>query len=270
MSGDDPEAEQLRFEAGDLVKPQSEDASEPDKDQPDPVSPNEGVGFTVAVKDGALAVNTNVIDAVEIHGRTLEFGSRTAAERYAAQLSSGAGSLRVQGAAPNDPSDADAYLLADHNPSIKEPADIDGETWTFDVGANLYGSLGEAILLHSPKPHALYYFVREDLDLETEELEHELQLTVRQNQYVPPEEQAGDELGGWRPDCKLVARDGWSGQVLETYYCEIKTGNASFERSQVATMEQLAEDERVLKIRLLIDELPDQYSLRIHEVAPSN
>lgn len=31
-------------------------------------------------------------------------------------------------------------------------------------------------------------------------------------------------------------------------------------------MERLAEDERVLKLRMLIDGLPGQYSLRIHEV----
>jgi hypothetical protein len=68
------------------------------------------------------------------------------------------------------------------------------------------------------------------------------------------------------PDCKVVVRDGWNGPVLERYYCEIKTGNASFERSQVAAMEQLAREERVLKIRMLIEELPDRYSLRIHEV----
>ena len=268
MSGDDPPTDQWRFEAGEVVEPPNEDASEPVKDQPDPVTPNEETGFTLAIKDDALAANVNVVDAVDTYGRTLEFESRTAAERYAAHLSSGASPLRVQSSAPNDPSDADAYLLADHNPSIMEPADIDGETWTFDVGANLYGSLGEAILLYSPKPHALYHFVREDL--EAEEMEHELHLTTRRNEYVPAEEPTSDESGGWRPDCKLVAREGRAGQVLETYYCEIKTGNASFERSQSKTMQRLAEDKRVLKIRMLIDELPDQYSLRIHEVEPSN
>ncbi|WP_238593261.1 hypothetical protein [Natronobacterium lacisalsi] len=65
-----------------------------------------------------------------------------------------------------------------------------------------------------------------------------------------------------------MARDGWNGDVLERYYCEIKTGNASFERSQMETMRELATEERVLKIRVLIDDVPDQYSLRIREVEP--
>ncbi|NHN60471.1 MULTISPECIES: hypothetical protein [Halorussus] len=54
--------------------------------------------------------------------------------------------------------------------------------------------------------------------------------------------------------------------MLERYYCEIKTGNASFERSQVDAVKALARKERVLKIRVIIENLPDQYSLRIHEV----
>jgi uncharacterized protein (UPF0548 family) len=53
------------------------------------------------------------------------------------------------------------------------------------------------------------------------------------------------------------------------YYCEIKTGNASFERSQVAVMKELAKQERVLKIWGDIDDLSEQYSLQIREVAPS-
>ena len=34
-------------------------------------------------------------------------------------------------------------------------------------------------------------------------------------------------------------------------------------------MEELAKQERVLKIRISIDDLPEQYSLRINEVVPS-
>lgn len=70
------------------------------------------------------------------------------------------------------------------------------------------------------------------------------------------------------PDCCVVARDGWNGEALERYWCEIKTGNASFERSQADVMRRLAAEERVLKIRVSIDDLPDQYSVRIHEVEP--
>lgn len=54
-----------------------------------------------------------------------------------------------------------------------------------------------------------------------------------------------------------------------TVLLEIKTGDASFERTQVATMQELAKEKRVLKIRVDIDSLPDQYSLRIREVEPT-
>jgi hypothetical protein len=70
----------------------------------------------------------------------------------------------------------------------------------------------------------------------------------------------------WHPDCCVIARDGWKDGLIERYWCEIKTGNASFERQQVESMRKLAAEERVLKIRVIIDDLPDQYSVRIHEV----
>ncbi|WP_435348662.1 hypothetical protein [Haloarchaeobius sp. HRN-SO-5] len=72
----------------------------------------------------------------------------------------------------------------------------------------------------------------------------------------------------WTPDCVVTARDGWNGATLERYYCEIKTGDASFQRSQMETMERLANDERVLKIRVRIEDLPTQYSLTIREIEP--
>ena len=111
---------------------------------------------------GAMEMNDRLREAVGSDGDTLVFGSREHAEHYASQLSATNGSRRIQAAPENEPRDIDAYLLAEHNPSIKEPAEIDDDTWTFDVRANLYGALGEAFLLESPKPHALIYFVRQD------------------------------------------------------------------------------------------------------------
>ena len=96
----------------------------------------------------------------------------------ARQLSASDGALRVQAAPANEPKDVDAYLLADHTPSIAEPAEIDSNTWTFDIGANLYGTLGEAILLHAPKPHALVYFIQQDLDIDENNLEWGLNVDV--------------------------------------------------------------------------------------------
>jgi hypothetical protein len=182
-------------------------------------------------------------------------------------LSAGDGSLRIQSAPANDPRAVDAYLLADHIPSISEPAATDGETWTFDIGANLYGALGEAILTSAPKPHALYYFVRQDLELDDGELESELALEVERGTPISVAHPDGEKR--WTPDCVVWAKDGWDGCVLAKYYCEIKTGNASFERSQGVVMEEVAEQERVLKIRVEIDDLPEQYSLRTHEVTPA-
>lgn len=234
----------------------------------DAVEPFKDTGFRVEIKPDALEVNASLRTAVEDHGSILEFGSRSQSERYAVQLSASSGNLRIQAAAPNDPSDVDAYLLADHNPSVTEPASKTGDTWTFDVGANLYGTLGEAILTSTPKPHALTYYVRQDLDVADEALTSELKVDVETDCDVLVGASGSDDRLTWIPDCKLVARDGWNGEVLERYYCEIKTGNASFERSQLATMKHLATKERVLKIRVLIDDLPAQYSLRIHEVEP--
>lgn len=234
----------------------------------DAVEPFEDTGFRVEIKPDAFEVNAPLRKTMEDHGSVLEFGSRVQSERYAAQLSASGGDLRIQAAAPNDPSDVDAYLLADYNPSITKPASKTGDTWTFDVGANLYGTLGEAILTLTPKPHALIYYVRQDLDVADEALTSELKVDVETDCDVLIGASGSDDQLTWIPDCELVARDRWNGKVLERYYCEIKTGNASFERSQLATMQHLAAEERVLKIRVLIDDLPAQYSLRIYEVEP--
>ena len=265
MNDDDSNPSQLRFEDGNLVEPSPDGEAADDGRAAEPIEPSDRTGFVVDAKSGAVDVNSALAEAVETHGRTLDFGSRSHAEDYARQLSAADGSLRVQAAPENEPRDVDAYLLADHDPSITEPACADGDTWTFDVGANLYGALGEAILLSNPKPHALVYFVRQDLGLAEDELERGLNLVVDAGGPVAVDHPEGRKR--WTPDCTVDARDGWRGRVLETYYCEVKTGDASFERAQVETMEALAADERVLKIRVDIRDLPDQYSLRIQEVS---
>lgn len=229
--------------------------------------PGAQTGFVVEVKDDALDVNEGLVEAVETHGRTLDFSSRADGERYASRLSASGGSVKIQAAPENEPREVDAYLLADHSPSITEPATIDGDTWTFDVGANLFGALGEAILLGSAKPHALHYFVRQDLDLEEDDVDGIWSIDVQPGSFVEFDEYEKIRKG-WEPDCRVIARDRRRRSVLERYFCEIKTGNASFERSQIKAMERLAREERVLKIRMSIEELPERYSLRIDEVKP--
>ena len=177
MTEDESDACQLRFEDGRLVEPATEDTRGNDH-AVDPIEPGDRTGFLVEAKSGALDVNRRLVAHVETYGQPLEFGSRGHAENYARQLSAAGGSLRIQAAPENDPSDVDAYLLADHSPSIREPAAVDGDTWTFDVGANLYGALGEAVLLESPRAHALHYYVRQDLELDDDELVEGLNVNV--------------------------------------------------------------------------------------------
>ncbi|GAA0197437.1 hypothetical protein [Haladaptatus pallidirubidus] len=267
MPDPEPDTVQLQFDKGSLVNRSSEDETTSDEYTAEPITPGDRTGFTVEVKDNAIEVNTTISEIITTHGRTLDFGSRAHAGAYASQLSAGDGSLRIQAAPANDPRDVDAYLLADHTPSITKPAATDGETWTFDVGANLYGALGEAILTSAPKPHALYYFVRQDLEVDDRELESGLALEIKSGRPISVDHPDGEKR--WTPDCIVRAADGWDGCVLARYYCEIKTGNASFERSQGVVMEELTAQERVLKIRVRIEDLPEQYSLRINEVTPA-
>lgn len=264
MSGEDQATLQLRFEDGSLVEGADTSGSARSDHTADPIEPGQFTGFVVEVKAGALDVNGRLRETVEAHGRTLGFRSRQHAEGYICQLSASDGSLRIQAVPENEPKDIDAYVLAEHDPSIKEPAEVNGDTWIFDVGANLYGALGEAILLESPKPHALVYFVQQDLNVNERDLEAGLNIDVISGQMLSVDSSNG--IKRWTPDCVVEAKDGWNGNVLERYYCEIKTGGASFERSQVEAMEALAREERVLKIRVTIKDLPDQYTLRIHEV----
>jgi len=259
--GSDDEFDQLKFRDGRLVE--GEPTAAPESLEPESITPNEESGYALEIKSGALEVNEPLVDVFEEYGEVLSFGSRAKAEAFAGRLSTESGSLRVQAAAPNDPSTVDGYLLADYDRSVREPASTDGKTWTFDVGANLYGALGEAVVKSGAKPPALEYFVKQDLDVDSDDMEFGLRIDVTSGGSVSTR-----GSGSWIPDCCVVARDGWNGEVLERYWCEIKTGDASFERSQIDAMRELATEERVLKIRILIDDLPNQYSVRIYEVVP--
>lgn len=231
------------------------------------IEPSEETGFAVEVKSGALTANNSLREIVKQHGEILEFGSRDKAEKYARRLSDSDGSVKIQAAPENEPSDIEAYFLAEHNTSITEPATVDADDLIFDVGANLYGELGETVLLGTTKPHALIYFLKQDLEISKRELNHGLYVETELGVLIVPDDTRLN--GGWIPDCVLKAHDGRNGEMLGKYYCEIKTGDASFERSQVKTMEALARSEQVLKIRVDIEDLPDQYSLRINEVEPT-
>lgn len=272
MNGDNTEGFQSQFVDGEFVT-RSPDSTDSQGEADEHPEPNVKTGYKVEVRSDAIDVNGCLREAADSPGTILEFGSRGHAEAYADYLSSRGGDLRLQAAPENEPRDIHAYLLADHNPSITEPVETNGETWTFDVGANLYGVLGEALLIDPPKSYALVHYVQKDLDLERESLEHGLNVDVKRGRVVSVGDEGAEshwqsEQDRWVPDCIIEARDGWGGDPIERYYCEIKTGDASFERSQVSAMQTLAETERVLKIRVTIDALPDQYSVRVQEVTP--
>jgi len=175
--GSDDEFDQLVFRDGRLVTTDSKDAPSELRD-PDPVTPNQETGFTVEIKPGALEVNEALADIQEEHGEILSFGSKSKAEAFAEQVSTAAGPLRIQAAAPNDPNDVDGYLLAQYDRSVKEPASTDDGTWTFDVGANLYGALGETVVTSGAKPPALEYFVKQDLGTDFDDLDFGLRISV--------------------------------------------------------------------------------------------
>lgn len=255
---DNGESEQTRFRNGRVER----DPSSGDR-RDAPVHPNRATGYAVSIKSGALEVNHRLVEVRDEYGETLTFADRETAEAFAHRLSSDGGDLRIQAAAPNDPDEVDAYLLADHQPSVHEPAAVDGDSLTFDVGANLYGVLGEAVVSGGPTSPALEHFVKQDLA--NRSLEDRLRLRVTEGEFVSfPDD--GTDPNRWMPDCCVEARDGWRGRLVERYWCEIKTGDASFERTQVAAMRELAKESRVLKVRVLIEDLPEQYTVRIREV----
>lgn len=243
------ESVQLHFDDGQLVE---------GPDRGPPVEPGSATGFTLEVRDGALAVNDRLDGVRSRYGRQLAFGSRRQAETYAAWLSTGDGSVTVQAAPEGERRDVDAYLLAAHSPSVTTPAAVAGDRWEFDVDANLYGALGEALLLEAPKPYALSYFVREDLGIE-----EPVHLDV---QRAPTPTAATDV--GWIPDCEVLVRTAPDGPVRERYVCEIKTGGGTLERGQRPGMEALARSERVLLVRVDIEDLPERYAVTISEVEP--
>jgi len=71
--------------------------------------------------------------------------------------------------------------------------------WTFDVGANLYGALGEAILIDAPKPHALIHYIRQDLEFDETDLEWGVNVTVERGQLLSvTSSQRSNEMGATR------------------------------------------------------------------------
>lgn len=187
-------------------------------------------------------------------GESRAFESRESAEAFATHATKkGDVRVEIQAAAPQDPTGCDAYLVAIPARNTEEPANPEADAWRFHTEANQHGAIGE-LLATTPKtnPPAFTWFVRRDLG-------DPPGLVVRVRDDVDP-------VGRWRPDCRLVASV--DGDVVEDYLCEIKTGNASFQRGQRDGMDRHAESGRVLTARVRIGALPDEYEVTVNEYEP--
>lgn len=262
MGEERPLHRQMRFENGRLVPPDDEAAEPGDEEE---IEPGVQTGVAVAIDAGALAVNDALAAARENYGEVLEFGSLAEATAYARRLSVQDGQLSVRQA---DRDDVDACLTATHERSTDGSATVDPDTWTFEVGPDLQTALREAVVTAGSSPAALEHFVRADLDLQTDdELTHGLRVQTAGSGVVSFGDRETGDLRSWAPDCKVEARDGWNGDLLEEYWCEVVLEDAAVDADQLATMREFARTARVLTVRVWLDDLPDSYAVRIDEIA---
>lgn len=212
--------------------------------------------YVVEIKESACEANPTVRDHVQVSGTELEFKSRETAEKYANEISSKGGRVRIQAAAPQDDSSVDAYLIPFPERHIGEPKDSPKSGLTFDVGANVYGELGSALIFGSSgvSPALRYYFYSEIEGVD--ESSHYLR-SIREP-YLPDD--VPDDVS-WSPDGLVQVRR--FGELVDQYFCEVKAGNASFERGQLDGMQRVSRYYPVLKIRVDIENLPEEYTVRI-------
>lgn len=226
--------------------------------------------FVVEVKSSATDANGAVAELAEAEGKFLDYPSRQEAETHVAQLNE-KGEVRValQKVAQQDTTAADVYLIPQPERNVQTPVDSEADTWVFGVGANQYGAIGEALIKNpGNSPPALKNFIEQDLDQPEEELHISMVQNAAHSQYH--DGRGRPRYKSWLPDCVLEVEKGYPGELLRKYWCEIKTGSSSFERNQTELMQQKASEPgiTVLKIRVRLDDLPEQYSVRFQEVSP--
>lgn len=221
--------------------------------------------FTVAIKDSATEANEAVWRFARDEAETVNFDSEAEAHQRASQLSDdGSTPVKVQRAAPQDPSDVDGYLVAWPQRRRWEPDGSPTEGLTFDTEANQYGALGEAVVC-SPavNPPLLTHYARVDLDTDLGEGED-----LRVELDTDPDPVVVGASKRWEPDCQAIVRLGPDRPILTEYWCEVKTGDGSFERSQREAMQAKAREATVLKIRVELEDLPESYTAWVREVKP--
>lgn len=231
-----------------------------------------GAEFVVEIKQSALDRNPWAALLREREGALVEFESESEARETVSDLSnSGDGAnVRIQRAADRDSSDCDAYLVAVPETRKRDPDGSLEEGWTFDTTANQYGAIGETLVTTEGTP-ALDHFVRQDLGpFPDERVETAMRLHVESDprrMETGVVDAATAELDGeWIPDCEVRASLGDSQKWVHRYFCEIKTGSASYQRSQQEAMAAVAKRADVLKLRVSIDELPSEYSITVRRV----
>lgn len=223
------------------------------------------MSYVVAIKESAARRNEAVSTYVEHEGFTVHLDSREAAEALADRLSDeGDPAVRVQRAAPNDAEAVDAYLVPAPDRRVREPAVTEDGTRVFDVGANLYGAIGEAIVAGTGRnPPLVTHYAAETLDLPRAALDVHVD-TDTEALALPT---AGGAAARWQPDCIATVRRAGGDAVLAEYWVEVKTGDAAPERSQREAMARHAGDATVLLVRVSLEDLPDRYAATVHEIS---
>ncbi len=218
-----------------------------------------GDEFRVEVKPSAIDRNSAVAELVATAGERLAYDAEGDAHADATELTRrGEGSVRVQAVAPQDDTDADAYLVGAGCTRATVPAAAPDDGWQFGVDASQYGALGEALLTAgdgTTRPLALY--VRHDLDVDPE-----TSLSMDVDESPPPVTRPGD-AGRWQPDCALSVV--MAGRTVARYRCEIKTGGGSLERSQRELIEYVARETPVIYARVDVSGLPREYEVSFEQ-----
>ncbi len=218
--------------------------------------------YRVFLTESAQDANSRAESHVEQEGQILTFRSKQAVEDLVDDWSTDGTRLRVQQAAPNDPREVNAYIVPNPVRHTSKPKKSNKEGLVFDTTANQYGELGEAVVAGSYGiSPGLKYYIKQNIDLPPGD---EYKITKRSSSRI------SDSIeydGSWTPDLIIDIKRIENWETYETLYCEIKSGNASFERRQKEAMQSLAKDYKVLKIRVDITELPSEYRLLIESVS---
>jgi len=232
---------------------------------------SERTSFRVAIKESSVENNKYIRELRQTNGEIVEYESRAEAEAEIAEISKASdGAVRLQQVAPNDPADVDAYLVAAPPQHKHTPISTSDGEWTFDITANQYGALGEVLITTGGTP-ALRHFATEDLGpYPSEAIADAVSLELRTNPKEFDWQTLRAAIDGewvrWKPDCELRVKFGYPAVTLHQYFCEIKTGDASFERGQQEMMQTVSNHVDVLKIRVRIDELPKRYTVAFERV----